>query len=335
MSPADKRRDRVAEMRELSEVTSSAVALRGQHETASRVPKAKKPRRGEWTRVPGSPVWHCYAAPIVKRAGGKARLLPHILSHLPERCDRYVEPFLGGGAVLFAYGPNAEARYVADADPHLMRMYEQVVNRPSVVHAGLAAWAQHDSSEQYYQIRNMYNGTWSTGQPAQAYLYLNHACYSGLWRVTKGTGHFNVPWGKRPKVHVPSLATMQAVADLLQRSTLVCQDFAKTFDQVVARDVVYVDPPYPGTFDMYTRDGFPDVAHHQLAEHCASAATRGARVLVSIGDGPVSRALYTRPGWTIHEVGLAHSVRQEAGKRGKIAELLVDIPPSPPAKRRR
>lgn len=42
--------------------------------------------------------------PLVKWPGGKSRLLKHIIPLIPQH-DRYIEPFLGGGALFFSLEP--------------------------------------------------------------------------------------------------------------------------------------------------------------------------------------------------------------------------------------
>jgi DNA adenine methylase len=321
MSPAERRRDRIAEQRELSEVAATACAVRGQHETADAPP----PR-----------VHHKTAAPIIKRAGGKTKLLPHVLAALPPRCERYLEPFLGGGAVFFAYGPNAGSRIVTDADPHLVDTYYTIREYPDHVAGTTAAHVSADCADFYYRKRQEYNDlvgiartsllTCAEIDLAALYLYLNRTCYSGLWRVNKD-GKFNVPWGKYKRPSCPSLADFRAVAAALNATELLHYDFGYVLAQAQVGDVIYCDPPYPGTFEAYTADGFDEAAHVRLADAVGYASARQATTVVSIADCPLSRRLYSRPGWEVREVESSYAIRQEAGAKKRQQELLVVVRP--------
>ena len=43
--------------------------------------------------------------PFVKWAGGKRQLIPQIRERMPEKYNKYYEPFVGGGAVIFELLP--------------------------------------------------------------------------------------------------------------------------------------------------------------------------------------------------------------------------------------
>ena len=40
--------------------------------------------------------------PFIKWAGGKEQELIHIIPNMPKNYNRYLEPFVGGGAVYFS-----------------------------------------------------------------------------------------------------------------------------------------------------------------------------------------------------------------------------------------
>ena len=62
--------------------------------------------------------------PILKWAGGKTQMLSDLLPKVPFSYGRYIEPFLGGGAMFFALQP--ENAIIADSNPELINMYQQV-----------------------------------------------------------------------------------------------------------------------------------------------------------------------------------------------------------------
>ncbi len=66
------------------------------------------------------------AKPILKWAGGKTQMLNDILPKVPEKYGRYIEPFVGGGALFFALNP--EQAIIADSNPELINMYREVAD---------------------------------------------------------------------------------------------------------------------------------------------------------------------------------------------------------------
>ena len=90
-------------------------------------------------------------APVVKWAGGKRQLLPEILPLLPRRISVYCEPFVGGGAVLFARQPRHVV--VNDLNGELINLYA-VIRRD--VDALISDLRRHENTEEYfYRIRDL------------------------------------------------------------------------------------------------------------------------------------------------------------------------------------
>lgn len=276
-------------------------------------------------QVEPAKTWHLDARPLLKWAGGKTRLLDPILSTLPATAKRYIEPMCGGAAVFFAYGPNAEKRVIADANPRLIETYQAIADDPESVYEYLTHLATTDSAEKYYERRVRFNAdNQDVTNNAGLFLYLNRACYNGLWRVNN-KGEFNVPYGKYKKVAIPSWDDFKASALALNAASIEYRDFRFTLDFVGEGDVIYVDPPYPGEdmFKGYAAGGFSDKDHRELALACEAAAGMGAFVLVSIGDHPLSRELYGMN--DVQELSARCSVGATAERRGQRAELLVRI----------
>ena len=134
--------------------------------------------------------YYTNAKPILKWAGGKTQLLSSLLPKVPNTYNRYIEPFLGGGAMFFAMQP--KAAIIADSNPELINMYRQVANKVNEVINYLKTY--ENTEEAFYEIRKQ---DWSELSPVEAAartIYLNHTCFNGLYRVNK-QGQFNVPYG--------------------------------------------------------------------------------------------------------------------------------------------
>jgi DNA adenine methylase len=99
--------------------------------------------------------------PILKWAGGKRQLLPHIRRFYPERFNRYIEPFFGSGAVFFdlsALGRlrNREAVLI-DSNADLVGCYETVRDECEPVALALEDLAKAHASAgtaHYYAVRD-------------------------------------------------------------------------------------------------------------------------------------------------------------------------------------
>lgn len=276
------------------------------------------------------------AAPIVKWAGGKAKLAEEIRARFPadpKRRERYVEPFVGGGAVFFAAKP--KRAILADSNPDLINLYQQVQERPAAVVNCLELHAAKHSKDYYYGMRKAWNdrsvATSKDGAArAAAFLYLNKACFNGLWRVNQ-KGDFNVPLGSHGKSgpSFPDAAAIHAASRALQVASIGLADFEDILDTARYGCLVYCDPPYhplnaTSDFTSYAKDGFTSQDQARLAAAAGAAVKRGAWIIISQSDTPFTRELYSdRRIWTIEEVQARRNINSKATKRGKVSELLI------------
>ena len=271
------------------------------------------------------------AQPFLKWAGGKSQLLDQFESFFPDAIRSYCEPFLGGGAVFFhlkARFPKMEA-LLCDNNRELVNCYEVVRDHVQQLMGRLDEHLQgfRASGEQYYyRVRAEHKLTDAIARAARM-IFLNKTCYNGLWRVNT-RGHFNVPIGSyRPeKVSLYDRPNLLAVSAALQGVDLRVSDFIRTLSQTRADDFVYVDPPYyplsrTANFTSYTQEEFGPAQQQQLAGLVAAAAQRGAKLMVSNSDTPVTRELYA--GFTLKTVQARRAVNCDGAKRGRISELVA------------
>ncbi|MEM9905486.1 MAG: DNA adenine methylase [Cyanobacteria bacterium P01_D01_bin.44] len=262
--------------------------------------------------------------PFLKWAGGKARLIPQYLPHLPQRFDTYHEPFLGGGALFFHLAPQLKSAYLSDLNPELVNVYKCVRDCLEDVLACLEEHQRRHCQQHYYSVRAQRD--LCPIQRAARLIYLNKTCYNGLYRENQ-QGHFNVPMGryKNPKICNPELlaATSRAlqIAEIEQRTFEAAATLAKGAD-----DFVYFDPPYhpisdTSSFTAYSRFSFKATDQERLRVTFTQLAERGVSVLLSNSDCEFVRNLYE--GFTIHPITAARAINSNARKRGKIGEVLV------------
>src|SRR5687768_17198769 len=93
--------------------------------------------------------------PFVRWAGGKSRLLPRILPHVPATIENYYEPFLGGGAVFLACAARVFGRsHLADLNEHLIAAWVAMRDYQSELRPLLDSYLANDSKEFYYEVRS-------------------------------------------------------------------------------------------------------------------------------------------------------------------------------------
>ena len=271
------------------------------------------------------------AQPFLKWAGGKAQLLSQFEQFFPTPITRYVEPFLGGGAVFFrlkARFPGMRAR-LRDNNPELVNCYAVVRDRPIELMTALDEHLARFRSEReiyYYLVRSRHHLTEPVERAARM-IFLNKTCYNGLWRVN-ARGEFNVPVGsyKADKVTLYDRANLLAASRELKETDLAVEDFRDTLRQASGGTFVYVDPPYhpisaTSNFTSYTREEFGKAEQQELAAVFAEAARRGALLMQSNSDTPFIRQLYH--GFRAETVKARRAVNSNGARRGLISEALI------------
>lgn len=253
--------------------------------------------------------------PFLKWAGGKQRLLPQLLPLFPKTYDRYLEPFLGGGAVFFELQP--KVALLADANRKLIECYRAVKKSPALIEAYLLILqVQHseDPKKVYQGTREAFNVEAQTSEwGAAQFIYLNKACFNGLYRVNK-RGEFNTPRGTSLKVYVP----LQDTARVLQTARLLVSGYRQTLGLAKEGDFVYLDPPYPGTFQGYTPNIFGRSDHNWLA--CFMHNTKS-KVALSLPDTVEVRELYSD--LSFHTVTAPRTISRDGSNRTNVGELLI------------
>jgi DNA adenine methylase len=265
------------------------------------------------------------AKPILKWAGGKSGPLKQLVKRFPSRFNRYIEPFVGGGAVFFALVDPMEA-VLGDSNLELTDLYEIVRDDVDALMAELDQLAAQYSEEFYYELRK--NVPDSKLARAARTLFLNKTGFNGLFRLNS-KGLFNVPFGKRPVC--PALydkGNMIEVARRLRPVKLLNTDFEAVIAEAGPGDFLYCDPPYEplsrtSTFTGYTTGGFSQGQQARLEQACQAAAGRGAMVAVSNSTAPFILSLYE--GWEVREIQAKRAINSKGAGRGQIAEILAAL----------
>jgi DNA adenine methylase len=262
--------------------------------------------------------------PLLKWPGGKRRVALDLAARIvPEigSGGRYLEIFAGGAAVFFEM--ERERAVLVDVCKPLMSFYEAVQREPLAVYEEVETLKDHPFGEwSYKQIRSEWNGDDFGVRFAARMLYLNRTCFNGLFRLNKEK-KFNVPWGK--KESLPALPTRNdylKASDLLASATLYAKDYAHILRAAHKGDVVYADPPYWGTFDGYSGDGFTEKDQRKLAEMLRRSVERGVSVFSSNVNHPEVRGIYED--WAnIDIIPVDHTIAAGGGDRRTVDEVVV------------
>lgn len=152
------------------------------------------------------------AKPFVKWAGGKGSLIKQLVNYLPNDIEEqqnvtYIEPFVGGGAMLFymlTHYTNIKRAIINDVNEDLISCYLLIKNDPLKLIALLREIKEEyyqlanieEKTRYYYKMREKYNNNdFAKGERAACFIFLNKTCFNGLYRVNT-KGKFNVPFGK-------------------------------------------------------------------------------------------------------------------------------------------
>jgi DNA adenine methylase len=285
-------------------------------------PDSKQARRGARVHAPTSTraPEPQRARPVIKYAGGKTKLLPDLLARMPPTFGRYCEPFCGGAALFFRVAP--ERAVLGDANADLIGMYRALTWDAERVLVELDWFRSQHSKAHYYDQRIRWNtmgATLSDYNRAAVMLYLNRACFNGLWRVNRA-GEMNSPWNKEPVVRF-DFDNLRAASTALQRAELRAGDYRETLQDAKAGDFVYFDSPYDGTWTGYTSGAFGPEDQRELAATFRALVDRGVYCMLSNSDTPLVRELYA--GFRIDRVKCPRAINSNPAKRGAVDEVIV------------
>ncbi len=267
--------------------------------------------------------------PFLKWAGGKGQLLRQFCDLYPpaKKVNRYVEPFLGSGAVFLHVQEllRPKTAILSDSNEELINAFQVVRDQLKPLIKKLEAHKRDHSEEYFYDLRARGEVGLSPVDRAARTIYLNKTCFNGLYRVNS-KGLFNVPFGKfvNPGIVNPDAFSRTSLA--LQTADLRAASFQQALAVAKKGDFVYFDPPYhplsdTAFFTSYTRGVFGQAEQEELAAGFAALAARGCLVMLSNSDTPLVRKLY-KP-FDIRTVEARRNINSKTDRRGPIQEVVV------------
>lgn len=268
-----------------------------------------------------------YPRPFLKWAGGKTQLLPQLARFYPPRgsVKRYIEPFLGSGAVFFHFTALVGARQAVlwDNNRELVETFQAVQQDVGGVIKLLRKYQKQHSKDFFLAMRE--KSPTSAAAKAARLIYLNKTCFNGLYRVNS-RGVFNVPFGRYTNPGIFSEEGLRRASGALVGARIEARDFRLLELHAKKGDLVYFDPPYhprssTSYFTAYTRDSFGEEDQRELASLFRALDKKGCLLMLSNSDTPLIRSLYE--GFQICEVSARRLINSKADRRGPICELVV------------
>jgi len=266
--------------------------------------------------------------PIIKWVGGKRQLLNELKSLMPKNYNRYIEPFIGGGALFFELKP--ENAIINDYNKELVNLYKTVKNEPQKLINDLCK--HKNESEYYYETRAIDRDEsafkkLTKAQRASRFIYLNKTGFNGLYRVNS-KGQYNVPFGRYKNPNYCDEENILACSELLKKTEITNGDFEVIKQKVQKGDLVYLDPPYAplsatASFTGYTDKGFDEDMQLRLRELCDHIDDVGAYFMLSNSYTDFILELYDVDGYTVHTVEAKRNINSKGDGRGKIKEVVV------------
>ncbi|MBX3561167.1 MAG: Dam family site-specific DNA-(adenine-N6)-methyltransferase [Sphingomonas sp.] len=258
--------------------------------------------------------------PFLRWAGGKRWLASTGSVRFPK-ARRYVEPFLGGGAIFFSQ--DASGAVLSDLNPYLINAYRWMRDDPSHLCEALQKHFDLHDSDYYYSVRGQLG--FVSLDDAAAMIYLNRACFNGLFRVNLA-GKFNVPIGTK-LYELRDRQEFTAWSEKLKTAEIIVEDFETVIDRCEDGDFVFLDPPYTvkhngNGFIEYNEKIFSWDDQVRLAACLSRASDRGVEFLLTNGDHDNVRALYSDR-YTLVSQERGSEMAGKAAHRGQTTELLV------------
>lgn len=276
--------------------------------------------------------------PFVKWAGGKRALLSEIEERIPEFSGRYIEPFVGGGAVFFSQ-PVTAHKLINDFNPDLIEVYKTIRDRPKQLVQELRKHVNNQSH--FLEVRKWdrspdFMKTTTPVERSARFIYLNKTCFNGLYRVNS-KGYFNVPFGHSKNPDFINEENIYAVAEFLgakdangHLTTFMTGDYRNATVKAMKGDFVYLDPPYDpvsetSSFVAYQNAGFNRQDQTELRDELIRLTKTGVAFILSNSDTSFIDGLYSdRSLFEIERVVVNRVISAKASGRGKIKEVLVN-----------
>lgn len=263
--------------------------------------------------------------PFVKWVGGKTQMLSVLHTEMPTKFNKYIEPFIGGGAMFFSI--DADKAIISDINEELINAYKTI--KSDVERLVVELTRMVNTEEEFYRIRGLNVQELTDVERAARTIFLNKTCFNGLYRVNKNGG-FNTPYGKHKNPNICDEVNLKLASKHLKNTEIVHGDYLTVLAKYAKPgDFVFLDPPYVpvgeySDFNRYTKEKFYDHDQVKLANEVKRLHELGCYVLLTNSDHELIHELYKDYEITIHKT--KRYINSDASKRvGK--DVLIKVMP--------
>lgn len=250
--------------------------------------------------------------PILKWAGGKRQLLPHLNKIIPKKFKNYIEPFIGGGA--FFFNLNLKNSIIADTNWELINLYSEIAKNPKQIIKRLKEFK--NTKNFFYKIRKQ-NPSSNLDRACRT-IYLNKTCFNGLYRVNKN-GDFNVPFAGNKNTSFVDEENLFRASTLLKKTKILNLSYDLVLKKYTKNnDLIFLDPPYLpiskySDFKRYTKEQFYFEDHIKLAKLFNELHNKGCKLILTNSNSPKVIKLYKK--FNILEVKTRRNINSKGNKR--------------------
>ena len=291
--------------------------------------------------------------PFVKWVGGKSKLIPQMEQYYPKelkenKIDVYIEPFVGGGAILIDILKkyNIKKAYAFDINKNLINCYNIIKDKVESLVLELKKLEEEylklddeNRKEYYYDIRKKYNSINIENEKEALekttyFIFLNKTCFNGLYRENR-RGQFNVPVGKYKNPTICDEKNLIELSKLIKNVTFINADYRESYKYIEENTFIYFDPPYrpinkTSSFTSYSKEDFNDENQKELGEYFRKINDNNSNVKLMLSNSNPKNnnekddffeQIYN--GFKINEIKANRMINSNKEKRGKISELLI------------
>ena len=291
--------------------------------------------------------------PFVKWVGGKSKLIPQMEQYYPKelkekKIDVYIEPFVGGGAILIDILKkyNIKKIYAFDINKNLINCYNIIKDKVDSLVLELKKLEEEylklddeNRKEYYYDIRKKYNlinieNEKEALEKTTYFIFLNKTCFNGLYRENR-RGQFNVPIGKYKNPTICDEKNLIELSKLIKNVTFINGDYRESYKYIEENTFIYFDPPYrpinkTSSFTSYSKEDFNDENQKELGEYFRKINDNNSNVKLMLSNSNPKNnneeddffeQIYN--GFKINEIKANRMINSNKEKRGKISELLI------------
>lgn len=284
---------------------------------------------------------------LVRWVGGKMRLIEEIDKRLPKNInkefDTYVEPFVGGGSVMFHMLNNYNFKniYVNDKNKELINIYLAVKEFPKRLSDKIkkidSIYLSCDNikkKEMYYSVRKKYNliqlkKDEINVEKASLLLFLMRLCFNGVFRVNK-KNEFNTSMGSY-LINPLRLITEDeifSISEKIKKVNFKSADFEELEYLITKNSFFYLDPPYmPEKKSMehirYTTEKFKENEQERLSKFIDRINEKGAKFILSNSDTEDEYFYNLYRKYNIDKVKIKRLIAANSKDRKEITELMI------------